>query len=89
MVKVGNSECEFLKFTPLSRTAAIAGAVSGVTFNARKPSGTNRIRLCGVAFCADALVAAEANRLAVSSNMVWRMTVSPDGWFAADGRAPY
>ena len=31
MVKVGNSECEFLKLTPLSRTSAIAGAVSGVT----------------------------------------------------------
>ncbi len=36
MVKVGNSECGFLKLTPLSRISAIAGAVSGVTFNARK-----------------------------------------------------
>ena len=34
MVKVGNSECEFLKLTPLSRTSAIAGAVSGVTIRA-------------------------------------------------------
>src|ERR1700751_407275 len=75
MVKVGNSECEFLKFTPLSRTAAIAGAESGVTFSARRPSGTNRIRLCGVAFCADALVAAKANRLAVSGKMARRMKV--------------
>ena len=47
MVKVGNSECGFLKLTPLSRTSAIAGAVSGVTFNARNPSGMNRIRLLG------------------------------------------
>src|ERR1700722_11660307 len=54
MVNVGNRECGFLKLTPLSRTSAIAGAVSGVTFNARSPSGTNRIRLCGVLFCADA-----------------------------------
>src|ERR1700688_1615980 len=54
MVNVGNRECGFLKLTPLSRTSAIDGAVSGVTFNARSPSGTNRIRLCGVLFCADA-----------------------------------
>src|SRR6476646_5207198 len=54
MVKVGNSECGFLKLTPLSRTSAIAGAVSGVTFNARSPSGMNRMILCGVPFCADA-----------------------------------
>ena len=31
IVKVGNSECGFLKLTPLSRTSAIAGAVCGVT----------------------------------------------------------
>src|SRR6266481_4466091 len=54
MVKVGNSECGFLKLTPLSRTSAIAGAVSGVTFNARSPSGMNRMILRGVPFCADA-----------------------------------
>src|SRR5579871_5341454 len=76
MVKVGNIECEFLKFTPLSRTAAIAGADCGVTVNARRPSGTNRIRLCGVAFCADALVAANTNRLAVSGNIARRMAIS-------------
>ena len=52
MVKVGNREWGFLKFTPASRSAAIAGAVSGVTFSARRPSGTNRIRLCGVALAA-------------------------------------
>ena len=60
MVKVGNSECEFLKLTPLSRTSAIAGAVCGVTMRPRRPSGTNRIRLRGVAFCADAEPAASA-----------------------------
>src|SRR5450432_564998 len=54
MVKVGNSECEFLKLTPLSRSSAMAGAVCGVTIRPRRPSGTNRIRLCGVPFCADA-----------------------------------
>ena len=47
MVKVGNSECEFLKLTPLSRTSAIAGAVCGVTIRPRSPSGTNKIRLRG------------------------------------------
>src|SRR3569623_1395523 len=52
MVKVGNSEWGFLKFTPASRNAAIAGAVSGVTFSARRPSGTNRIKLWGVALAA-------------------------------------
>ncbi len=39
MVKVGNSECEFLKFTPLSRTAAIAGADCGVTFSSAQTVG--------------------------------------------------
>ena len=47
MVKVGNSECEFLKLTPLSRTSAIAGAVCGVTIRPRNPSGTNRIEIVG------------------------------------------
>src|ERR1700742_3569610 len=82
--KVGNNECEFLKFTPLSRTAAIAGAESGVTFSARRPSGTNKIRLCGVAFSADALVAANANRVADSSNIVRRMMISPDDEFGGE-----
>ena len=45
MVKVGNSACGLAKLTPLSRTAARAGAVSGVTDSGRKPSGTNKIRL--------------------------------------------
>src|SRR5271154_4130824 len=47
MVKVGNMACGFWKLTPRSRTAAMAGAVSGVTICARSPSGTNRMRLCG------------------------------------------
>lgn len=38
-----NAAGEF--FTPLSRAAAIVGAVSGVTFTARKPSGTNSMTL--------------------------------------------
>src|ERR1700719_1276365 len=57
VVKVGNSECGFLKLTPLSRTSAIAGAVSGATFSARIPSGTNRITLWGTLFCANAVPA--------------------------------
>ena len=64
------------KLTPLSRTAAIAGAVSGVTFSARRPSGTNRMRLWGVVFCAEAVLAARVKRLADSSKLARRMTVS-------------
>ena len=77
MVKVGNSECEFLKLTPLSRTSAIAGAVCGVTMRPRRPSGTNRIRLRGVAFCADAEPAASAIRPADSSTILRRISFSP------------
>ncbi len=47
VVKVGNRECEFLKLTPLSRTIAMVGAVSGVTMRPRRPSGMNRMMLCG------------------------------------------
>src|SRR5713101_3338889 len=73
MVKVGNSECGFLKLTPLSRTSAITGAVSGVTFSARNPSGTNRIRLWGALFCADATQADSTVRPADSSRIEQRM----------------
>src|SRR5512137_353668 len=52
IVKVGKRECGLTKFTPLSRTAARAGAVSGATDKGRKPSGTKRIRLRW--FCAPA-----------------------------------
>src|SRR5215813_14946559 len=88
MVKVGNIECGFLKFTPLSRTAAIAGAVSGVTLSARRPSGTNRIRLCGVAFCADAALAANVNRLAESNKVARRMTISRGADWRPDAAVP-
>src|SRR5262245_36615348 len=47
VVKVGKTECGFLKLTPTSRTSAMAGAVSAVTLKARRPSATNRIRLLG------------------------------------------
>src|SRR2546429_5956904 len=77
MVKVGNSECEFLKLTPLSRTSAIEGAVCGVTMRPRRPSGTNRIRLRGVAFCADAEPAASAIRPADSNRVLRRIRFSP------------
>jgi hypothetical protein len=77
MVKVGNSECGFLKLTPLSRTSAIDGAVSGVTFKARNPSGTNRIRLWGVLFCADAMPADSTTMPADSNRIERRMKISP------------
>src|SRR5882724_1842579 len=54
IVKVGNSECELVKLIPLSRIAAIVGAVSAVTFSARRPSGTNRMTFLGWLFCAKA-----------------------------------
>src|SRR5437899_2867573 len=47
VVKVGKTECGFLKLTPTSRTAAMAGALSAVTLKARSPSATNRMRLLG------------------------------------------
>src|SRR5262249_14981578 len=47
VVKVGKTECGFLKLTPTSRTAAMTGAVSAVTLKARRPSATNRRRLLG------------------------------------------
>src|SRR5882724_3934000 len=77
MVKVGNSECEFLKLTPLSRTSAIAGAVCGVTMRPRKPSGTNRIRLRGVAFCADAVQAVSVIRPADNNTILPRIRILP------------
>src|SRR5665647_1733792 len=77
MVKVGNIECGFLKLTPLSRTSAIAGTVSGVTFSARNPSGTNRIRLWGVASWARALPADNSVRPAVKSMVERRIKISP------------
>ena len=70
MVKVGNSECEFLKLTPLSRISAIAGALWGVTMRPRSPSGMNRIRLRGVLFCAGAALAVSVIRLATTTR--WR-----------------
>src|SRR5262245_3984276 len=78
MVKVGNSECEFLKLTPLSRRSAMAGAVCGVTILPRRPSGINRIKLRGVAFCAEARPAVESViRLADSNVMARRIWFLP------------
>jgi hypothetical protein len=77
MVKVGNSECEFPKLTPLSRTSAMAGAVRGVTMRPRRPSGTNRIRLRGTGFCAEAAPTVSVIRLADSNTTVRRIGFSP------------
>ena len=52
-MKVGNSEWGFLKLTPLSRIAAIVGAVSSDTISARRPSGMKSTTLCG-GFAAEA-----------------------------------
>src|SRR5260370_26004550 len=83
MVKVGNSECGFLKLTPLSRISAMAGAVSGVTFSARNPSGMNRIRLRGFEFCADAIPAHSTARPADSNRIERRINISPEKRFPA------
>src|SRR5947209_5507203 len=64
VVKVGKTECGFLKLTPTSRTAAMTGALSAVTLKARRPSGTNRMRLLGrfaSASAALAMMMANAN----------------------------
>src|SRR5215469_4551919 len=84
VVKVGKIECGFLKLTPLSRTSAIAGAASGVTFSARRPSGTNRIRLWGVALAAQAALAANVKRLADSSMTARRIGNLPRKKMDAD-----
>src|SRR3981189_1688232 len=86
MVKVGNSACGFLKLTPLSRTSAIAGASSGVTFNAPNPSGMNRIRLWGVEFCANAMPADSSVRLADSNTSERCINISPEKRFSAISR---
>jgi len=78
MVKVGKIECGFLKLTPLSRISAIAGAVSGVTLSARKPSGTKQDQIVGAWHCpADAAPAASVKRLADSRTIARCMKISP------------
>src|SRR3954470_9830238 len=88
VVKVGNRECEFLKLTPLSRTSAIAGAVCGVTIRPRNPSGTNRIRLCGGAFWADAMPANKSVRPADSSASERRIDFYPSEAISASAVGP-
>src|ERR1700712_1887431 len=85
VVKVGNNECEFLKLTPLSRTSAIAGAVCGVTMRPRRPSGTNKIRLRGGLFWANA-AAAFIVRPAQSIAIFRRIVISPERQFGRNGR---
>src|SRR4029453_44767 len=89
MVKVGNREWEFLKLTPLSRSSAMAGAVCGVTILPRRPSGMNRMRLRGVAFCADATPIVESViRLAATNTVTRRIFFSPFRRHPAQGRCP-
>jgi hypothetical protein len=58
IVNVGKSEWLLTKLTPLSRTSANVGAVSGVTIPARSPSGTKSTMLCWIvsAKAGDALI---------------------------------
>jgi len=44
--------------------------------------------LCGVAFCADAALAAKANRLAERAKIARRMTISPVRLVAAGPAVP-
>ena len=89
MVKVGNSECGFLKSIPLSRSAAMAGAVCGVTICARNPSGTKRMRLCGGSASAEpenaAIRIAEARifRMSPPSNDESKLAAGWDGFMTA------
>src|SRR4051794_11345528 len=78
MVKVGNSECEFLKLTPLSRTSAMAGAVCGEVMRPQMPARPERVKLRWEAFCADATVAVKIIRLADSNILVRRIRFSPE-----------
>jgi hypothetical protein len=47
IVKVGKIEWLLANRTPWSRTRANVGAIVGVTLSGRKPSGMNKITLCG------------------------------------------
>src|SRR5690349_16888874 len=86
MVKVGNNECGLVKLTPLSRTAARAGAVSGVIESARRPSGTKRIRLRRVCASAGASCRKAATHAAESKAFGWNdMQVLPIS-FSGRGR---
>ena len=46
-MNVGKIECEFVNATPCCLIAFITGAVVASTIDARNPSGTNRMILCG------------------------------------------
>ena len=73
VVMVGQSEWLLAKLTPVSRSFAKAGARSGDTAAARKPSATNRMMFC----CASAgrgAVRAASSTLARSS---WSWTALP------------
>src|SRR5487761_2462679 len=87
VVKVGNREWEFLKLTPVSRTAAIAGAVSVVTIRPRNPSGTNRMMLCGAPFCANA-VPAEANIRPAADSLTTERRMKISSRIRICGRSP-
>src|SRR5271169_197836 len=86
MVKVGNSECGLAKLTPLSRTSAMVGAVCGETCAARRPSGTNRMRLrCDCAWAVPSCRASVAQAAASRIFDPWDIEVLPDivrnvGW---------
>src|SRR5206468_4691246 len=47
IVKVGNTEWLLAKRTPCSRTRANVGVLDTLTLSGRRPSGINKIKLCG------------------------------------------
>ena len=79
VVKVGNSECGLAKLTPWSRIAAMVGAVCGVTISARRPSGTNKMRLRGA--CAWAVPSCRPRAAQATTSRIFDlndMRCSPD-----------
>src|SRR5258708_7713363 len=77
VVKVGKTECGFLKLTPTSRTAAMAAALSRGTLKAPSPSRTKKKTLfgaCAIATVGHAVRAktSAASRFMIFSPLTWR-----------------
>src|SRR5215470_2545405 len=77
MVKVGNREWLFLKATPLSRTAAMAGAVCALTIWARRPSGMKSTTLCVTGAIRAPAVAAKVATRATAASPTSRLISRP------------
>src|SRR6185312_15477067 len=89
VVNVGNRACEFLKLTPRSRTIAMVGAVSGVTFRPRSPSGMNRMMLCVRVALVSWAATGEMNSAQASANASPRISIGGlPSWRRDRGRFP-